>query len=231
MKNFIALSGLPRTGSTLLTSILFQNPEIHTEGHSALVQLMWDMKMSCEGSASSWLISSYRQDVQHGLLSAMPEIFYGNTKAKNVFDKNTCWTIPENIQMIKDYIRPDPKVIVMLRSVEEIIESFIRVRKASGWQDNLDYGLTEENYEILGKPLSGIDYAMENNNGEFIFNEYDDLVDSTTDVLKSIYNFCEIDYFEHDLNNIENKNPENDAYLDMIGLHDIRKTISRRGEE
>ncbi len=133
--------------------------------------------------------------------------------------------------MIKDYIRPDPKVIVMLRSVEEIIESFIRVRKASGWQDNLDYGLTEENYEILGKPLSGIDYAMENNNGEFIFIEYDDLVDSTTDVLKSIYNFCEIDYFEHDLNNIENKNPENDAYLDMIGLHDIRKTISRRGEE
>jgi len=69
----------------------------------------------------------------------------------------------------------------------------------------LDYGLTEENYEILGKPLSGIDYAMENNNGEFIFIEYDDLVDSTTDVLKSIYNFCEIDYFEHDLNNIENK--------------------------
>jgi len=55
-------------------------------------------------------------------------------RQKMFLDKNTCWTIPENIQMIKDYIRPDPKVIVMLRSVEEIIESFIRVRKASGWQ-------------------------------------------------------------------------------------------------
>ncbi len=42
-KNFYFISGLPRTGSTLLSSILYQNPLIHTEGNSALCQLMWDI--------------------------------------------------------------------------------------------------------------------------------------------------------------------------------------------
>ena len=232
MKNFICLSGLPRTGSTLLSSILFQNPEIHTEGPSPLVQLMWDLKMSLETASSSEdLIVSNRQDVKYKLLSSIPEIFYSNTSAKNVFDKQTCWTIPENIQMIKDYIRPDPKIIVMTRPIEEIIDSFVKIRKANGWTKNLYKGLVEGDFEILGKPIYGVEYAKKSNNGEFLFIEYDDLIDNTVDVLRKIYDFCEIEYFEHDLNNIENKNPQNDAYLGMIGLHDVRKTISRRGAE
>lgn len=228
--NFIALSGLPRTGSTLLTSILFQNPNIHTEGQSALCQLMWDMKISCEVSSIQWLITSHRYDVQDKLLSAIPEIYYSNTNASNVFDKNRVWTLPANVQMIRDYIRKDPKIIVMVRPVEEIIESFVKVRRANGWTGDLEVNLRGDDSEILAKPLYGVQYARENNNGEFLFIEYDDLVDSTTDVLKSVYDFCEIEYFDHDLNNIENHHKENDAYLGMVGLHDVRPTISRRSE-
>jgi len=44
---FVCLSGLPRSGSTLLSAILSQNPLIHAEGNSAVCQLMWDMQMSC----------------------------------------------------------------------------------------------------------------------------------------------------------------------------------------
>ena len=42
------LSGLPRTGSTLLSAILYQNPKIHAEGNSGLCQLMWDLEVSCK---------------------------------------------------------------------------------------------------------------------------------------------------------------------------------------
>lgn len=226
--NFIALSGLPRTGSTLLASILFQNPDIHTEGMSALSQLMWDMKISCEENASGWLIACNRQDVQQKLLSEMPKIFYSNTKAKNVFDRSTFWTLPANFQMIKDYIRKDPKVIVMVRPIEEIVKSFVRLRKENGWTGDLESDLWEIDNDLIMTPLYGVEHAKQNNNGEFFFIEYDDLVDNTTGVLKSLYDFCEIEYFSHDLNNIENKNKENDEYLGLLGLTDIRKTISRR---
>ena len=226
--NFIALGGLPRTGSTLLSSILFQNPEIHTEGNSALCQLMWDMKVSCQESSLPYLIGSYRLDVPHTLLSSLPGIYYNKVKASTVFDKNFSWVTSENVQVIRDYIRPDPKVIVMVRPIEEIIASFARIRKQNGWTGDLESDLMAEDNDLIRKPLYGVEYARENNNGEFLFIEYDDLVDYTEDVLKSIYDFCEIEYFQHDLNNIENKNPENDVYLNLSGLHDIRPTISRR---
>jgi hypothetical protein len=41
MKNLMFLSGLPRTGSTLLTSLLNQHPEIYASGSSPLSDLIF----------------------------------------------------------------------------------------------------------------------------------------------------------------------------------------------
>ena len=51
---FIGLSGLPRSGATLLSAILDQNPEIHAEGSSAVCQLMWDVHKSCYGMSNGY---------------------------------------------------------------------------------------------------------------------------------------------------------------------------------
>ena len=71
-KDIFFLSGLPRTGSTLLTSILSQNSNIHTEGNSALCQLMWDMQVSCETTQQI----SNKPGLQDKLISEIPNIFY-----------------------------------------------------------------------------------------------------------------------------------------------------------
>jgi len=57
-KKFFFISGLPRTGSTLLSSILYQNPLIHAEGNSALCQLMWDNYISCLCNSKEQLIAN-----------------------------------------------------------------------------------------------------------------------------------------------------------------------------
>lgn len=54
-KKMVLLAGLPRTGSTLLSNILAQNSNIHIESNSALCQVMWDTKISCEENASEQL--------------------------------------------------------------------------------------------------------------------------------------------------------------------------------
>ena len=63
MDKFVALSGLPRSGSTLLSSILSQNINIHAEGNSAICQLMWDAQCSVLGTANQQLIASNKIDV------------------------------------------------------------------------------------------------------------------------------------------------------------------------
>ena len=43
MKRIYYLAGLPRTGNTLLSSILNQNPKIHMTPNSMLCQMAWNI--------------------------------------------------------------------------------------------------------------------------------------------------------------------------------------------
>lgn len=226
--SFIALSGLPRTGSTLLSAILDQNPEIHAEGNSAVCQLMWDMQVSCESTASEQLTANNRQATQEALVSAIPAIYYKNTTATHILDKCRSWTLPANMDMLKKYVRNDPKVIVLTRPIDEIVRSFVQLRKANGWQGDLESDLLIPDSEPIMRSLNGVKWAQENNNGEFLFIEYADLVADTQDVIDSIYEFCGFDSFAHDFNNIVNKFPENDSVYGLIGQHDIRPSVGLR---
>ena len=224
--NFYFMSGLPRSGSTLLSAILSQNPSIHAEGNSAVCQLMWDMQVSCEGYAQEQLLANNRQKTQHDLISSIPIVYYKNTTKQNVVDKCRSWTLPPNMDMIKRYITKKPKVIVLTRPVDDIVKSFFKLRKKNGLKDNSSELLIKGS-EPLMRSLDGVEWARKNNRGEFLFIEYDDLVDHTSDILRSIYEFCGWELYEHNLNKIKNKYPENDHVYGLLGMHDVRPTISR----
>jgi sulfotransferase len=226
--SFIGLSGLPRTGSTLLSAILDQNPEIHAEGNSAVCQLMWDTQMSCETAAGEQLSANNRMDTQDALVSAIPAIYYRDVKATHIVDKCRSWTLPANMEMLKRYVRDDPKVIVLTRPIDEIVESFVRLRKANNWEGDLESDLLIPDSEPIMRSLNGVKWAQENNNGEFLFIEYADLVADTQGVIDSIYEFCGFDSFAHDFDMIVNNHPENDSVYGLIGQHDIRSSIGLR---
>lgn len=221
------LSGLPRTGSTLLSSILSQNPDIHAEGNSALCQLMWDTQVSCETSAREQLLANNRGHTQDDILRAMPSLYYKNVSHKYIVDKCRSWTLPDNLKMIKRYITPNPKIIVLLRPIDDILRSFAKLRERNGIDSDTS-DLTLPMSEPVMRSLYGIEFAMQNNNGEFLFVEYDDLVDYTEHTLHRIYEFCEWEPFTHNLHHIENKHPEDDAVYGLLGMHDVRSTIARK---
>lgn len=225
---FVALSGLPRTGSTLLSAILSQNPEIHAEGNSAVCQLMWDMQVSCQTTASQQLAANRRYMDQDALVSAIPAIYYRDVKATHIVDKCRSWTLPANMDMLRRYIPNDPKVIVLTRPVDEIVTSFVRLREANGWTGDLEADLLEPGSEPIMRSLDGVTLARESGSSEFLFVEYADIVSDTDEVLKSIYEFCEFDPFKHDLLNIVNNHPEDDSVYGLIGQHEIRSTIGAR---
>jgi len=69
---FVCLSGLPRSGSTLLSAILSQNPLIHAEGNSAVCQIMWDTHTSCFTKANEQLRANNREQTIFDLVSQIP---------------------------------------------------------------------------------------------------------------------------------------------------------------
>jgi len=228
MKNIYFISGLPRTGSTLLSSILDQNPEIHAGGNSPVCQIMWDMQVSCQINAREQLLANNKISFQDDFIRQIPHFYYKNVLEKNIVDKCRSWTLPDNVAMIKRYIKKDPKIIVLTRPIEEIVRSFVKLRKDNGWSGDLESDLLVEGTEPIMRSLNGVNWAKQNNNGEFLFIEYEEIVDYTQDVINKIYDFYEIKKFNHNFNYIENKNPENDLIYGMIGMHDVRSTISKR---
>lgn len=228
MKKFIGLSGLPRSGSTLLSAILSQNSDIYAEGNSAVCQLMWDMQESCNRGAKEQLLANGRNDTVKDLIASIPNIYYKNVKALTIIDKCRSWTLPSNMAMLNYYFDAKPKVIVLERSLIEIVKSFVNLRKQNNWQGDPEQGLLDEWSEPIIRSLNGLKWAKENNNGEFIFIKYDDLINDTKHQINRIYEFCKLDLFEHNFNNIINQHPEIDEVYGLIGQHDIRSTINKR---
>lgn len=224
--SFVALAGLPRTGSTLLSAILSQNPEVHAEGNSAVCQLMWDMQQSCEISAAEQLQANRRHADQDALVASIPAIYYRNVKSQHIVDKCRTWTLPANMQMLRRYITDDPKVIVMTRPVKDIVQSFARLREANGWTSDLEQGLMEPNTDPIMLSLQGVEYARATNQGEFLFVDYADLVTDPQAVIDSIYSFCQWEPFAHDFDNVTNKHPEDDSVYGLLGMHDIRPKVT-----
>jgi len=227
-KRYIGLSGLPRTGSTLLSSILSQNPEIHAEGNSAVCQLMWDMQCSVYEASILQLTVSNRIDTGIELIKNIPNLYYKDVTASTVIDKCRSWTLPDNMAMLNKYFNHKPKVLVLERPLVEIVKSFVALRQANNNQGDLEEGLLDDWSEPIMRSYEGIKWAKANNNGEFLFVQYDELLNTTKSTIDKIYEFCELESFEHDFNNIVNKHPENDKIYGMIGQHDIRPTISKR---
>jgi sulfotransferase len=227
MKQFVCLSGLPRTGSTLLSAILSQNPLIHAEGNSAVCQIMWDTLQSCKNGAKEQLAASRREGTIRDILSQIPHLYYKDIKEPIVVDKCRSWTMPPNLEILQTYIDVNYKIIVLERPVVEIVASFVKLYRDNGKILNAEMLLRPQSEPIM-RSIAGINWAKKNNYGHFLFISYNDLIQNTEATIKKIYDFCGWAEFKHDFTNIKVKYPEDDTVYQLAGQHSIRSTIQKR---
>lgn len=227
-KKFFFISGLPRTGSTLLTSVLYQNPLIHAEGNSALCQLMWDNYVSFFHNSKEQLIANNKINLDKTIISKLPLLYYENIERPIIIDKCRSWTIKDNINLIQKYITSNYKMIVLIRPIHDIVKSFMKLYlKNKVYSEEKLAKLLIYNTEPLMRSLNGVLYAKQNNiNNNFYFLHYDDLINNPKITFKKIYEFLELKEFNHDFNNIINHFPENDEIYGLVGMHQIRNNLA-----
>jgi sulfotransferase len=230
MKSFeqmFFIGGLPRTGSSLLTAILSQNPDMLSEGTSGLLGLMKNVEAIFErdGGLKHALQNTNRRYLDENLKKAIPHFYYEERSAKYVIDKNRHWVHPLAIETIKNHITDNPKIIVMLRPIQEIAESiyFIAqenddIQQAYAWM----YG-----GDPLISPFDALKQGITTNKENFLFVTYDQLVLQTQETMNRIYDFFEIERFEHQLDEVDSTNVQEGDYH-LMGLHEIREKIEKR---
>ena len=228
-KKFAIISGLPRTGSTLLVALLSQNPRIYGEGASALCQLMWDVQQSCNaGNAGNAIAANRRFNTEHDIMSALPGLYYKDVEQPIIIEKGRTWTHPINFDMWTRHVNSEQKIIVLIRPLEDVFKSLAALRIRNDWQDDLYLDLLKKGGEPICRAAEAIALAKEAFPEKLLFIDYRDLVKTPLSVIDRIYDLYGWEKYEHNLDNIICNNPEDDEVHGFLGMHTIRSTISTR---
>ena len=224
----VLLAGLPRTGSTLLQNILIQNPEIQTEGNSALCQVMGDAIISCEQNASPQLIGVGKDiSFKKSLLQNIPNIYYPDFKNKVVIDKSRLWASEHNISMAREYISKDVKAIVLYRPIEEIVASFAKLYPEDR-RESVYVALLNDASDFFREIYSTYE-AKNSNDPNFLFVSYDDITLNTEKTLSDIYKHIGLNRFIHNTRVINQTVFEDDERNNVApGMHIIRPKIEKQ---
>ena len=233
MRKIHFISGLPRSGSTLLTNIILQNPKFASTATSSLIEFLLQIRDNWEKLESH---KSYPdgQDKWSVISSVMQS--YHNTDRKVIFDKNRGW--PNHIEFIEKVTGEPVRIIACVRNLEDICTSFeklYRKNRASGEihgefsnpkMKTIDgrVSVWTSDEGVLGRPyVSLLDTVQRGLGDRILFFPYEEWTKQPQKWFKTLYDFIGDEYYEHDFQNIEQTIRENDAgYGWGSDLHEIK---------
>lgn len=244
-KTYYFMSGLPRSGSTLLSSILNQNPRIYSGPSSPVVATMLTLENSL---ANDELYLAFpKPDQVRSLISSVIDNYYSDVEKPVIIDKNRSWV--NRLHYIPGYFNIEAKVLCPVRDIDEILTSFITMHRRNpyigeGKINFIDEMLIKTNTPlnddnrcsfiagpngILGQSYFGIQQAlMEGKQKSIHFIEYNDLIHNPAETMKKIYQFLGEEYFEHDFTKIENIHKEKDAEVyGLADMHNVRDSLGK----
>jgi sulfotransferase len=240
MENLFFLSGLARSGSTLLGSILNQNPDIHVSPTSPLMDLFCLTQENYQKVSLQYTFDE--STTLTNLHKILAKSFYEHIDNKYIIDKHRGW--PRNVVQLKGSVVDNPKIICTYRPSAETICSFLKLIEKDP-NNSVDRDLKENGLELnrynrsmmlwynyTSDPYQSLKFGLENYRKNILIVNYDDIVNNIENELTRIYNFLEIPQFTHTFNNITNTCSEvKDAAWGFEGLHNIRGTISKTSDD
>ncbi|GLQ47939.1 hypothetical protein GCM10007862_29900 [Dyella lipolytica] len=235
MRSIHFISGLPRSGSTLLAALLRQNPRFHANMSSPLLGMVNAMlgEMSDRNEFSTFITDAQRRRTLRGLF----EHYYGEEfAAEVVFDTNRAWCakLPVLCELF-----PDLKMIACVRHVSWIVDSVERVVRNNALHPSSIFsfqtgGTVYTRAEGLANGEGMVGYAY-NALKEAFYGEhaqhlmllqYETLVSDPAKAMAAVYDFVGESPFQHDFDNVHFDAEAFDARAGTPGLHAIGRKVA-----
>ena len=244
-KTYHFMAGLPRSGSTVLSALLNQNPELYSSPQTDVLGVLYEVESKIP------TYESYRAKLMHqnfaSVMYSMTDSFYAPIEKPVVIDKNRGWGTPYNWDNLSLYVNPDGKVILTMRPILEVLASFIKItqktQKATGSLPYLNQNLWVTSYRDtvdaqvdhlmmangeIERAIFSVANLLANHRDKVYVVWFDNLLDSPQATMDGIYDFLGLDRFEHNFNNIKAVDNHDDlAGYGMLGLHDVNKKLAR----
>lgn len=230
------ISGLPRSGSTLLAALLRQNPRFYAEMSGPLYGLFNTLlgEMSARNEFAVFIDNEQRRRVLAGLVRSFHA---GHAPEEGVvFDTSRAWT--SKLAAIGELF-PRSKLIACVRHMPWIIDSIERIVQRNVFQPSImfDYqpggtvysraegvagasGLVGYSYNALKEAFFG------QNAGRMILLQYETLAAEPRRALDALYEFIGEPRFAHDFETVSYDARAHDERTGTPGLHEVRPRVS-----
>ena len=249
-KKFYFMAGLPRAGSTLLSTLLNQNPRFYSGPSSPVLGTMYGIH---EDFQSNELYTGYPKPNQvNEIIGSVIEHWYSDIDKPVVIDKNRAWCA--RVPFIEGYIQQEAKIIVPVRRVDEIVASILTMIKRNPFKEGqprinfvdeylvkANIPINDENrcqhlmnpdgiiWESLNATKLGVD---EGHSDKFLFVDYNDLVNDPQRELNKIYTFLGEESFEHSFNGLSNQHREDDITTYGLGdMHEVHSKLEKTSSD
>lgn len=236
MKRLHFIAGLPRSGSTMITNILKQNPDIHGAAVSSLSAVFSAIFMNWDSIEAN---KEYENEsAKLNVLKAVLENYHNHINKSIVFDKDRSWI--SKIALLETLYDKPAKMLICVRNPAEILSSFEKIRKHNPTKATLsEFGGEGATIASRAMFFSGPGGALGAAHAQLkdaitmgyldrlLFVDYNRFCNSPKGQLKRIYEFFEIPEYTHDLNNITQEEIYNDQALHLPNLHKIKPKLDK----
>lgn len=233
------ISGLPRSGSTLLAALLRQNPSVHAGMSSPLAGLFDALlaQMSARNEFSVFLDDTKRRRILHGLF----DTYYADCAAGVIFDTNRSWCarMPALAQLF-----PEAKVVACVRELPWVIDSIERLVQRNVFSPSsiFNYSPGGTVYTrasqvagqdgMVGGPYDALKQACYGaQRDRLLLVQYETLTTEPATAMRAIYEFIGEPVFAHDFTHVDYDVTEFDERAGTPGLHTVNGEVKAEPRE
>lgn len=231
---FHFISGLPRSGSTLLSAILRQNPRFHAGISSPVAALA--SGLLAQVSAGSEFAPLVSRQQRRALLRGLFAAYYEAQPQPVLFDTNRVWCA--RLPLLADLF-PGSKVIACVRNVAWVMDSIERLYRADPYENTRLFGGNPsrstvytrleglaQHDQLVGSAWAALREAYYGEHAEsLLLVDYELLSRAPQQVMPLIYDFIGEPAFEHDFDHVEYDAVDFDLQLGVPGLHTVRSKV------
>jgi sulfotransferase len=233
-RRFHFISGLPRSGSTLLSAILSQNPCFHASMSGPLAGVFDAMlsELSDQNEFSLFISNDQRRRILKSLFDG----YYGpEFSADVIFDTSRVWCT--RLEPLKQLF-PRSKIIACVRHVSWVIDSIERLVRRNIFQPSgiFNYkpgGTIYSRAEGLAKGDGMVGFAhnavkqafYSDDPSNLMLLRFETLTSEPARAIAAVYAFIGEPAYNHDFNNVPYAADEFDRRIGTPGLHTVRPKV------
>ena len=234
------MSGLPRSGSTVLASILNQNPNVYVTPTSPMLNVA--VKMQEAWREDPTVKANYFEEQARNLTKAILPAFWQHRTEPIIIDKGRGWA--KNMPTVNALFGEKIKVVVVERDLPSIMASWLTIIKNqtnSNFDKNLiarGYPATDENrmgemwFNMVNDCIEGTQQIKKDVPDQIIVVQYDDIITNPTNEIRRIEEFLELPGHQYDFDNIQSDTADDDLLAwGFEGLHTIRPKLSKTAKD